>query len=407
MARSQPVDFVRDELFVSDLIWATICLLLVGVSVYLWARLRGDVGGVSSRPRGRDLGRDRLELAKRRAEEILERTGEGVLLLDMSLTPVMANKAARNMLGLQDSGLPVRVPSEEVLDAARRTTPNADVEETLNVWFPFPMNLNITSIYLGYDRGILVLLRDVTQEVLAQRVRREFVSHASHELKSPVASLQTLAEAIEEAIRSDPEAAARFSKTLAMEADRLGHLVNDLLDLSRLEDPTNVPRNPTDLSEVARGELIAQDDVARDKGIVLSSRIAPDIRLRGDEQQLGLLIRNLLDNAIRYTPSGGRVALDVFREGDNVFVRVSDDGPGIPLEAQSRVFERFYRVDRARARDKGGTGLGLAIVKHVAEIHGGHVELRSNLGEGSVFTAQLPVMPEDDTSDAPVESMVS
>ena len=115
------------------------------------------------------------------------------------------------------------------------------------------------------------------------------------------------------------------------------------------------------------------------------------------------MIRNLLDNALRYTPTGGRVSLDVFREGDNAYVRVSDDGPGIPLEAQGRVFERFYRVNRARARDKGGTGLGLAIVKHVAEIHGGYVDLRSNLGEGSVFTAQLPLM--QDVAETPAESM--
>lgn len=390
----------------NDLAWATICLMLLSLCIYLWVRSRGGSARspIPIAPSG-DRGADSLERAKAQAEEILERADEGVLLLDADLVPVMANRAARDMLGFQEAKLPSRLPSEEVLDAARRATVGSDVEETLSVWFPLPMNLSVKALSLESGRGVLVLLRDVTQEVLAQRIRREFVSHASHELKSPVASLQALAEAVTQAVHNDPQTASRFSQRLAVEADRLGRLVSDLLDLSRLEDPTNIPSEPADLSGVARAEIKVQEEVARSKGITLGSSVAPGIRLRGDEQQLGLLIRNLLDNALRYTPTGGMVDLDVFREGDNVYVRVSDDGPGIPLEAQGRVFERFYRVDRARARDKGGTGLGLAIVKHVAEIHGGHVELRSDLGEGSVFTAQLPVMPEGNLSDVPAGSM--
>ena len=346
----------------NDFAWAVICILLLGLCGYLWSRLRGaDTPAVRPSPlpgRKADDGLAGLEQAKLQAEEILERADEGVLLLDRELVPVMANRAARDMLGFQDSRLPSRLPSEEVLDAARKATPQSDVEEILTVWFPLPMNLSVKAIYLASGRGVLVLLRDVTQEVLAQRIRREFVSHASHELKSPVASLQALAEAVAQAVQNDKEAAVRFSQRLAVEADRLGRLVRDLLDLSRLEDPTNIPREPADLTGVARAEIKAQEEVARDKGILLSSRVAPRISLRGDEQQLSLLIRNLLDNALRYTPSGGQVALDVFREGDNVYVRVSDDGPGIPLEAQARVFERFYRVDRARRSRQGRNGTG-------------------------------------------------
>ena len=400
---------MRDEPVMNDLAWAVVCLSLAGLSAYLWARTRGGPdpprSPVTRKHSTSDDYVDRLEQARARAEEILERADEGVLLLDGDLSPIMANRAARDMLGLQEVELPARVPSEEVVDAARRAAPGFDVVETINVWFPLPMNLSVKAIHLENERGVLVLLRDVTHEVLAQKVRREFVSHASHELKSPVASLQALAEAIAEAVRDDPAAAARFSQRLAVEADRLGQLVSDLLDLSRLEDPTNISREPADLSGVAWAEVKAQERVVRDKGIALGSRVAPGIQLRGDEQQLGLLIRNLLDNALRYTPAGGKVDLDVFREGDNVYVRVSDDGPGIPLEAQGRVFERFYRVDRARARDKGGTGLGLAIVKHVAEIHGGHVELQSDLGEGSVFTARLPVMQEEEMTDVSAGSI--
>lgn len=392
----------------NDLTWAAICVGLLGLSAFLWAKLRS--GGTSSRPHSAALPApekpeiESLAWANKQADEILERMGEGVLLLDRDLIPIMANAAARNMLGFQDSDLPGRLPSEEVLEVARRAKTGADVEEALHIWFPLPMNLSVKTTLLEHDGKVLVLLRDATQEVLAQRIRREFVSHASHELKSPVAGLQALAEAVYGAVHDDPEAAGRFSKRMVLEADRLGRLVRDLLDLSRLEDPTNIPSEPADLSAVGRAEMEAHSATAQEKGIALSSRVAPGVWLRGDEQQLRLMIRNLLDNALRYTPTGGRVSLDVFREGDNAYVRVSDDGPGIPLEAQGRVFERFYRVDRARARDKGGTGLGLAIVKHVAEIHGGYVDLRSNLGEGSVFTAQLPLM-QDDVTETPAESM--
>lgn len=392
----------------SDVTWAAICIGLLGLSALLWARLRSR--GDLATPQSADLPAlekpeiESLAWANKQADEILERMGEGVLLLDRDLIPIMANSAARDMLGFQDSDLPRRLPSEEVLDAARRARAGANVEEALHIWFPLPMNLSVKATLLEHDGKVLVLLRDVTQEVMALRIRREFVSHASHELKSPVAGLQALAEAINDAVHDDPNAAGRFSKRMVLEADRLGRLVSDLLDLSRLEDPTNIPSEPADLSAVARSEIDVHRSSAEDKGISLSSRVAPGVWLRGDEQQLRLMIRNLLDNALRYTPNGGRVALDVFREGDNAYVRVSDDGPGIPLEAQGRVFERFYRVDRARARDRGGTGLGLAIVKHVAEIHGGYVDLRSNLGEGSVFTAQLPLM-QDDVTETPAESL--
>lgn len=389
----------------NDFVWAAICVCLIGLSAALAMKLKASSRRVQSGPSPQQPQVERLLRVREQADEILERMGEGVLLLNPDLAPIMANTAAREMLGFQNRELPARIPSEEVAGAARRAVVQGAVEETLRISFPRPMNLSVKAIPLEGDRGVLVLLRDVTQEVFAQRIRREFVSHASHELKSPVASLQALAEAVLDAVHHDADAAGRFSQRMVAEAERLGQLVGDLLDLSRLEDPTNVPSEAADLTAVARAEIETQKPMAIDKGIELTSRVAPNIRLRGDEQQLGLMVRNLLENALRYTPSGGRVALDVFREGDNVYVRVSDDGPGIPLEAQTRVFERFYRVDRARARDKGGTGLGLAIVKHVAEIHGGYVDLRSNLGEGSIFTAQLPVMPEDNVTDVPARSL--
>jgi signal transduction histidine kinase len=325
-------------------------------------------------------------------QEVLEKMGEGVLLLDENLRPTYANTAARDMLGIQQRGMPQRLPSEEIASVARRAIDDDGAEQRISVWFPLPMTLQIRVATLEQGSGLLVVVQDVTEEVMAQRVRREFVAHASHELKSPVAGLETLAEAIRTAIREDPDSAVRFAEQMRTESDRLGRLVSDLLDLSKLEESTMAPEEPADLSGVARKSLAEIEPVADTKELDLAASIADDVWVRGDEVQLGMMIQNLLENAIRYTPKFGSIRLRVIRDGDWAHVSVSDTGSGIPRDAQPRIFERFYRVDRARSRDRGGTGLGLAIVKHVIELHGGRVELASELGEGSTFSAYLPAI---------------
>jgi signal transduction histidine kinase len=380
----------------NDLAWLVLCLLLFAVVVVLTLRLR-RASSLQVRPEIDPQG-ERVHSLQAPAEEtvqILERMGEGVLLVDNDLTPVFSNSVARAMLGFQRTAVGERLPSEEIVSVARRALDDNESLDLLHLSFPRPIDLRVRATLLDGGIGVLVVLQDVTQEVLTQRVRREFVAHASHELKSPVAGLQTLAEAIEQAVRDDPTAVEHFSRRMVAEADRLGRLVGDLLDLSRLEDPTSLPTEPADLSGVGRKEIDGVRDNAVSKGVTLEGRIEPGIQINGDEQQLGLLTRNLLENAIRYTPDEGRVLLEIFRKGRDAFIRVTDDGIGIPREAHGRVFERFYRVDRARSRDMGGTGLGLAIVKHVAEMHGGSVSLSSDLGEGSIFTVRLPASAED------------
>jgi len=319
--------------------------------------------------------------------------GEGVLVLDPDLKPALANHAARRLLGLRDEGLPPRVPSEELLAIAAATRDQGvDQDATLKLFFPTDSTLEVRAAPLAHGQ-ILITLRDVTQEVMAQLVRKEFVSHASHELKSPVASMQALAEAVHQALEDDPEAARRFTERLVAESDRLGRLVGDLLDLSRLEDPGTILTESVDIGDTLRQEIDLAQTSAAEKRIDLTSRIEGPVWLKGDEQQLRLLVRNLLDNAIRYTSEDGHVVATVATSGSDAVVTVTDDGIGIPQDAQGRVFERFYRIDRARSRERGGTGLGLAIVKHVAELHGGRVEVASELGEGSTFTAYLPLPP--------------
>jgi signal transduction histidine kinase len=190
--------------------------------------------------------------------------------------------------------------------------------------------------------------------------------------------------------------AARFSERMVHEAERLGRLITDLLDLSRLEDPVDVSEEIVDLSAISVHELDAVRGDAEHKAIELISGVAPDVWIKGDEQQLSLMLRNLLDNAIRYTPAGGTVRLDIERADHQVIMSITDTGIGIPLEAQERIFERFYRVDKARSRHKGGTGLGLAIVKHAVELNGGVIELESELERGSTFRVKFPICDEEE-----------
>ena len=226
------------------------------------------------------------------------------------------------------------------------------------------------------------------------KIRRDFVANVSHELKTPATSLKLLAESLEEAIEEDPVQARLFAAQLKKETERLAHLITDLLDLARLESEERVEYpNLVDVRGVLMAVLARMRTEARRKNIALQWKRfgkAAQYTVRGDETQLTSMFTNLVDNAIKYTPPGGRVEVTGGMEGSAIVIKIADTGIGIPEGKLSRIFERFYRVDKARSKATGGTGLGLSIVRHVAENHGGRVTVESTLGEGSVFTVHLP-----------------
>ena len=320
--------------------------------------------------------------------EILDRLSEGVVLLNDLLRPVIANRAARALLHLEESA--AALPDELMSIARRAITARERVEDVIELWNPSRTSIRVSAETLDAERGVVLALRDISTEQRANRIRRQFVAHASHEMKTPVASIQALSEAINSAVGDDPVAVEDFAQRLLLETARLGKLIEDLLDLSRLEDPGSFSRRPVLVSRVALDELELIRERAERSDISLEDAVADDVWTQGDEHQLSLLIRNLLDNAVRYTSPEGTVRLEVGGLDDQVVITVADNGIGIPLKAQARVFERFFRVDEARTRDQGGTGLGLAIVRHVADLYGGRVELRSEFGEGSTFMVYLP-----------------
>jgi two-component system phosphate regulon sensor histidine kinase PhoR len=233
-------------------------------------------------------------------------------------------------------------------------------------------------------------MTDITQRRRLEVLRRDFVANASHELKTPVAAVRALAETLLTALPDDPEAGRRFAERIARETERLDALAGDLLDLSRVERGA-LDVEPVDLVGLVKEVVGGYADRAEERHIKLSTEVEPGVALRGDRAQLGLLLSNLIDNALRYTPAKGAVCVRLNAAESRAVLQVSDTGPGIPAGELSRVFERFYRVDKARARQTGGTGLGLAIVRHVAEAHGGTVRVDSELGRGSSFTVSLPL----------------
>ncbi len=239
----------------------------------------------------------------------------------------------------------------------------------------------------------LVLVEDLSESLRIDAVRRDFVANVSHELKTPVGALSLLAEAVQSA-SDDPEAVHRFSARMQVESQRLSNLISDLVDLSRLQ--SNDPLKHSEIVEIDRLVAEAVDATkliatAREIDVVVGD--PTHVAVLGDEGQLVMALRNLLTNAVAYSPPHTRVAIASRTDGTLVEISVTDQGIGIPEDEQSRIFERFYRVDPARSRVTGGTGLGLAIVKHVCANHGGECTVWSVQGEGSTFTLRLPLAP--------------
>ena len=227
-------------------------------------------------------------------------------------------------------------------------------------------------------------------------MRSEFVANVSHELRTPITSIKGFIETVLEDDVPE-ETRRRFLGIAKDEADRLETLIGDLLDLSRLEsDTAPITREEIDLSEIARDIIEMLRPQADKKEITPELRVPRDLpRVPAHRDMLGQALINLLENAIKYTQSGGRVWVEARRvAGDYVEISVADNGPGIPSEHLPRLFERFYRVDKARSRSEGGTGLGLSIVRHIVQRHGGSVRVESRLGKGSRFIVTLPLHPQ-------------
>lgn len=274
---------------------------------------------------------------------------------------------------------------EQALASARRGAP---ATRKLTLYGPPQQVLLIRSVSLS-GGGALALVDDLTDRARVDAVRTDFVSNISHELRTPVGALAVLAEAVADS--DDIEVVRRLAAKMIAEAHRASGTIDDLLELSRIELDGRGEREEMDLGAVL-GEAVGRHRLRADTlGVQLCvGHVAPQL-VEVDTLQLVSAVSNLIDNAIKYSDAGSKVRLSATVTNDEVAIEVADDGIGIPARDLDRIFERFYRVDRARSRQTGGTGLGLAIVRHVATNHGGTVSVVSREGEGSTFTIRFPV----------------
>jgi len=337
------------------------------------------------------------------ARKSLDSLRVGVVVLDPADQPVLVNPSARAMgllrAGSRPGGIAAHPMVRSLAAQVRRTGVRREVELDLprsgedGAADPLGVLLRGVGLGAGY---VAVEAADVTESHRVARVRRDFVANVGHELKTPIGALQLLSEALLDATdpAQDVAAARRFAERIHHESARLARLVTELLELSRVQGAEPLPdRNPVPMDWLVTEVLDRARTGAAAKQIGLSVTGAPGLTAYGSDHQLATAVANLVENAVAYSPEHSEVVIRCFAADDYVAISVSDRGIGIAPKELDRIFERFYRSDRARSRATGGTGLGLAIVKHIATNHGGRVDVTSTLGEGSTFTLRLPARP--------------
>ena len=346
-------------------------------------------------------------------EAILESMQEGVLALDTQERVITVNRAAEALLGVvatQAKGHIIQevvrnVTLQRLAAAARHSTESATADIVLRGSEERFLQATATALRdaQGQDIGVLVVLNDVTQLRHLENIRRDFVSNVSHELKTPITSIKGFVETLRDGAFDDREHAERFLGIIARHAERLHAIIEDLLALSRLEqsdESYDIPRSETALTDVMQAAILDCAAKAEAQRVTVVPACAAELRATVNAPLLEQAIVNLLENAITYSNPDSCVWVSARQHDDMLVIDVRDQGVGIPHDHLYRIFERFYRVDKARSRERGGTGLGLAIVKHIAQVHGGQVSVTSTVGQGSTFTMHIP-------RDAKLESSVA
>jgi two-component system phosphate regulon sensor histidine kinase PhoR len=339
-----------------------------------------------------------LERERDQRELILAHMTDGVALLDAEGRVVHGNSSLASILGMPQPPAPGArfldyTPLRELADLLADAEAAAHtLEVEIRMWTPHQRVVRASASRLerAGRASVLLVLHDLTEVELLNRVRQDFVANVSHELKTPLTSVRGYAETLLEGGLDDAARREGFVRVIHEQATKLGSLVDDLLSLAELERPgAHLRPESLDLREAIERHAASFRGRATRAQIELSVEPGPPAPVVADRARIDQVIANLLDNALKYTEHG-RVVLRACADTDRVWCEVEDSGPGIPEEDQARIFERFYRVDKARSRELGGTGLGLAIVKHVLSLHGGTVSVRSRLGHGSIFRFELP-----------------
>lgn len=359
-----------------------------------------------------DRAMSELALERDRMGAVLESMGEGVLLVNPERRVTMANPAVQRLLGLSYSPVGralvevLRVPSVHRLlrRLSREETPRT-LSAEFELAVPEQRTFLMRATPLRSSAGTVLVLHDVTQIRRAELMRRDFVANVSHELRTPITVMRAAAETLLDGALDHPKHARRFVESLSRNAERLGLLINDLLDLAKLESGRyRLSSEEIDVSRAIHNVVRSVDALLQNKSITLETECPAGLVINADANALEQILVNLVGNAVKYSPELTTIRVVARKSGDKVRIAVEDEGPGVAPKHEARLFERFFRVDAGRSRDAGGTGLGLAIVKHLSDAMGGAVGYTPRQPKGSIFWVVLPQEPPEELDAMELEA---
>lgn len=345
---------------------------------------------------------DELEYKNLQLRSILKSISNGILAIDIEGNILLINDEAKKMINcpkevmVEGRNMSFAIRNDIILKQIMMFMGSKENEKTIiNLDDGRFLRIKLDPVYLQNNKSIvigsIVNIEDISERVRVENMRKDFVANVSHELKTPLTSISGFAETLKLNENIDKETRNRFLTIIDGEANRLRRLIEDILTLSFIENDKKEEKESINLYSVYRRVEDMLMISAKTKNIALVCEADESISIQANADYVKQIILNLVDNAIKYTPENGAVNVKIFAEKENAVIKVSDTGMGIPKEDQARIFERFYRVDKARSREIGGTGLGLAITKHIAMNLGGTISVESELEKGSTFTVKIPI----------------
>ena len=375
-------------------------LIIVGIVFILRAvRTSPENVSVAQMP---ELARDNAFARERLFEATMQGMHEGLLVVDNDMRVVASNQTAHRLFNFPRA----KLESQRLTELTRNPAIYAAFHDALQGKQSSEVKVETHSAdRLVFDlrvvplgavngkpaEGALGVFTDVTRTERLEQVRQEFLSNVSHELRTPLTSMLAFIETLESGALEDPEASRRFLSIIRRNATRMQDLIADILELTAIESGhVKVNVAPVKLYAIVEDVIASLTANAQERNVTIKNRVPADATIVADPRRLEQMLTNLVENAIKFNRDNGTVAINFEQENGTVGISIADTGEGIPAQHVDRIFERFYRVDRARSRELGGMGLGLAIVKHLARAHGGEVKVSSEVGKGSVFVIELP-----------------